>query len=113
MIMSKNNTTAPSYLSKESREWFGLVATSFELEPHHVRLLVLACEAWDEKESARAEVAKSGETFIDRYGQPREHPAVGTGRQARIQFARLVRDLGLYVESPAESRPNRIGGQKW
>ena len=111
--MKQTTIKPPSYLSKESRDWFASVVDSFDLDQHHVRLRGLACESWDEKEAARAEVAKSGATFTDRYGQPREHPAVGTGRQARIQFARLVRDLGLDIDSPAESRPNRIGGQKW
>ena len=113
MIAKQDTTKAPDYLSRESREWFALITESFQLEPHHLKLLVLAGESWDEKERARAEVEKVGATFIDRYGQPREHPAVGTGRQARIQFARLVRDLGLDVEPPAESRTNRIGGAKW
>ena len=113
MTAKQNLPKAPAYLSKETRKWYGQILTEFRLEPHHVRLLVLACEAWDEKESARATVAKSGASYVDRYGQPREHPAVGTGRQARIAFARLVRDLALDIESPAESRPNRIGGQKW
>jgi len=111
--MARNDTKPPGYLSKESRKWFASVCKNFDLESHHLRLLVLACESWDEKEAARAEVEKSGATYIDRYNQPREHPAVGTGRQARIQFARLVRDLGLDVEAPSESRPNRIGGQRW
>ena len=109
----QNNQKAPAYLSKESRKWFASVVDSYDLDPHHIRLLVLACESWDEKEVARAEVAKSGATFVDRYSQPREHPSVGTGRQARVQFARLVRDMGLDIEPPPESRRNRIGGQKW
>ncbi len=113
MTSKRNNQKAPAYLSKESRKCFASVVDAYDLEPHHIRLLVLACESWDEKEVARAEVAKSGATFTDRYGQPREHPAVGTGRQSRLQFARIVRDMALDVESPAESRPNRIGGQKW
>ena len=111
--MPKTDTKSPAYLSKESRKWFASVVASYELESHHLRLLVLACESWDEKEAAREQVSKAGPTFVDRYGQPREHPAVGTGRQARIQFARLVRDMGLDIESPAESRPNRVGGRKW
>ena len=111
--MARSDTKPPNYLSKESRKWFSSVVKNFDLESHHLRLLVLACESWDEKEAAREQVAKAGPTFVDRYGQPREHPAIGIGRQARIAFARLIRDLGLDVEAPAESRPNRIGGQKW
>jgi len=113
MIAMKDAPKPPAYLSKESRKWFSSIVSNFELDSHHVRLLVLASESWDEKETARIEVEKCGQTYVDRYGQPREHPAVGTGRQARIAFARLVRDLGLDVDSPTEPRPNRIGGTKW
>lgn len=113
MTAKQNTPKAPAYLSKESRKWFGQVVASFDLDSHHVKLLTLAAEAWDEKEQARAQVAKSGAVFTDRYNQPREHPSIGTGRQARIAFARLVRDLGLDIESPAEQRPNRVGGQQW
>ena len=111
--MPKNVSKPPAYLSKEAKKWFASITDSYELESHHVKLLVLACEAWDEKEAARVEVEKSGATFLDRYKQVREHPSINTGRQARIQFARLVRDMGLDIEAPAESRPNRIGGKKW
>ncbi len=102
----------PEHLSPEAREWFAAVVEGFELEAHHVRLLTLACESWDESRLARAAVAEHGQTFIDRYSQPRERPEVGIARQARTQFARLVRELGLDVEPPAETRPPRLGGAK-
>lgn len=102
----------PKHLSAAARAWFAEVAASYNLESHHLRLLTLACEAWDEAEAARKIVAKVGLMYMDRYKQPRELPAVGTGRQARITFARLVRELALDVDPPNDSRPPRRGGQK-
>jgi len=110
--MKQTTTKPPSYLSKESRDWFASVMANFDLEPRHVRLLTLAAESWDECQAARAAVAKHGLTFVDRYKQPKERPEVGIARQARIAFARLLRDLALDVDPPPETpRSPRIGGQ--
>ena len=102
---------APSYLATETQEWFAAVISDFELETHHVRLLTLACESWDECQAARAAISEHGQTYVDRYGQPRERPEVGIARQSRTIFARLVRELGLDIESKDTPRPPRVGGQ--
>ena len=107
--MSK--ATAPNHLQAETRKWFRQIVSEYELESHHVRLLEMAGSTWDEFESARKSVAEHGLTFVDRYNQPRERPEVGIARQARIAFARLVRELGLDIEPPAPTRPPRTGGQ--
>lgn len=38
----------PAYLAPATRRWFAEIELAFELESHHVRLLTLAGEAWDE-----------------------------------------------------------------
>ncbi len=106
--VKSNTRDAPRYLSKTSRKFYGMILDNYELEPHHLQLLVMACECLDEKEAARVAVAKDGPSFTDRYGQVREHPMVSMGRQARLQYARLIRDLGLDLENPNDPRPNRI-----
>ena len=40
----------------------------FELEDHHVRLLTLACEAYDAAQEARAVLLAEGKVFVDRFG---------------------------------------------
>ena len=86
---------APSHLQPATAAWWRHVVTEFALEQHHERLLTLACEAWDQAVAAREELAKAGTYYKDRFEQPKAHPAVAVERDARIAFARLVRELDL------------------
>jgi len=104
---------APAYLRPATREWFAGVAETYDLERHHVLLLTKACEALDRGESARAIVAKKGMTYTDRFGQPCARPEVAIERDARIAFARLLRELALdVVDEPAPSRPPGLTGRR-
>ena len=77
---------------------------TFVLEDHHYRLLLGACEGWDRAEQARREVKRQGMFFSDRFGAPKVHPGVDVERKSRDQFRLLLRELGLDVEAPNESR---------
>ena len=83
---------------------------NFEMEPHHMRLLTLAAETWDRAQSARAVIAKRGPFYDDRFGAPKAHPAVAVERDAKVLFARLLRELRLDLDAP-ESRPPELGGR--
>ncbi len=108
--MSNKLPTAPSHLQSPTRKWWRGVVTDYELQPHHLRLLTLAAEAWDRCQQARAVLDTQGLTFTDKHGQPRARPEVAIERDSRIAFARLLRELSLDVEPPAESRPPRRPG---
>jgi len=101
----------PMHLQPQTRRWWREIARTYELESHHVRLLILACEALDRGKQARELLDREGLVVQDRYGQVRAHPAAAIERQAAVTFARLVRELGLDTEGPPETRPPRIGGQ--
>lgn len=75
----------------------------FLLEPHHVKLLTLAAEAWDRCQQARELLDAEGLTYLDRFHAPRARPEVAVERDSRIAFARLLRELGLDIEAPAET----------
>jgi hypothetical protein len=77
------------------------------LESHHLRLLVLAGEAWDRGQQARAAIAEHGPVYTDRFGQPTVRPEISIERDSRIAFARLLRELALDVSVP-DSRPPGI-----
>jgi hypothetical protein len=73
------------------------------LEGHHIRLLTLAAESWDRCQQAR-EALEDGLTFTDRWGQPHAKPEVAIERDSRLAFARLLRELDLDTEPPADLR---------
>ena len=61
-MLAKNVPTPPDYLQPATRDWFKSVVADFELDQHHVRLLTLACEAWDRGQQARLLIAEEGIT---------------------------------------------------
>src|SRR5712691_9402754 len=85
----------PRHLRAATRQWAEGILDGYEFEPHHVKLLVLACQAWDQGERARARLARYGVTYRDRFGQPRIRPEVKVEHDARIAFARILRELRL------------------
>lgn len=96
---------APSHLSIDAKGWWDSVVRDFDLEPHHLRLLQSAAEAWDRMQQGRQALADHGSlTFVSANGDPKTHPAVAIERDARVAFARLVRELDLDASGPAESR---------
>ncbi len=107
--MAKATQRAPAHLSPASRALWRATMAAYDLEPHAVRLLTMACEASDQVEEARAEVAKSGSFGTDRFGKPKAHPAIAVGRDASIRAARLFRELQLGPE-PEEPRVPRSPG---
>ncbi|WP_245331162.1 P27 family phage terminase small subunit [Mesorhizobium sophorae] len=76
----------------------------FDLEQHHLRLLQAAAESWDRMQAARAAIGKHGLTFVDSNGNPKARPEIAIERDAKIGFARLIRELDLDVEAPTEGR---------
>lgn len=100
----------PNHLRPDTGAWWQSVAAGYALEAHHVRILTLAAEAWDRGQEAREAIAKHGAVYVDRFDQPRARPEVSIERDARIAFARLVRELALDLDPPDEAgRPPRLG----
>ena len=101
---------APKHLERATKAWWRALVDEYELEPHHVRLLTLAAEAWDRCQQARQVLAEKGLTYEDRFLQPHQRPECGIERDSRIAFARLMRELALDVEPPRQlGRPPTIG----
>ena len=109
--MTKSKPAAlkpPKHLSAPTSAWWKEVVTEFDLDSHHIRLLTKACESYDRSEQARKAILKHGLTFNDRFGAPRARPECAIERDSRLAFARLVREIGLDVYPPSESRPNGL-----
>ena len=99
----------PQHLSRATKQWWRSVLDEYDLEDHHVRLLTLAAEAWDRAQQARELLEKDGPVYRDRFGAPRKHPTVSIEENARIAFARLIRELDLDGEPAPDPRPPRKG----
>lgn len=96
----------PAHLAPETADWWRAVLVEYALEPHHLRLLRLACEAWDRTQQAREILDRDGLTTETETGGLKAHPAVAIERDARLAFARLLRELDLDAETaPDRARP--------
>lgn len=109
-MKTSTDPQAPVFLAEAGRTFWTRVLREFELDGPSLELLALACKQADRAAEARAILAAQPLTYPDRFDQPREHPAVAIERNATIAFARLVRELALDVEPPADSRPPRRPG---
>jgi P27 family predicted phage terminase small subunit len=94
----------PSHLSPSAAKWWSSAVEAYELHEHHLRLLQLACEAWDRSQEARALLDEEGLTVRTETGGRKAHPAVAIERDARLAVARFIRELDLDVEPPASDR---------
>jgi phage terminase small subunit len=95
------NKSAPRHLRPATRQWWLQVVADYELAPHHERLLTLAGEAWDRVEQARELVEAEGIT--PQNGKTRKlHPALVLERDSMILFARMLRELNLDLDMPAQ-----------
>ena len=77
------NLNPPAHLAPETAGWWKAVLQEFVLEPHHMRLLRLACEAWDRCQQAREILDRDGPTTGTESGGLKAHPCIGIERDAR------------------------------
>jgi phage terminase small subunit len=91
-------------LSPSARQWWTTTCETYVLAEHHLRILRLACEAWDRAQQAREILADEGLTVPAAGGGVRAHPCTGIERDARLAVARLVRELDLDTEPPVAER---------
>jgi len=85
--------------SKSSRDFFNKISNEFELEDHNEKILILACECLDVIEEGRLKIEKEGAFYTNRFGEPRTHPAIKVIDNNKIIFLRLIKQLGLDLES--------------
>ena len=96
----------PRHLLAPTRRWFAEVLEQYELEAHHLKLLTLAGESWDRCCQARTVIQDQGLTYLDRFDSPKARPEVAIERDSRLAFVRIIRELDLDVDPPAQaSRP--------
>ncbi len=85
----------PEGLGDRSRKLWRRVLDEYELSEPEIELLRLALVARDEADEAREILKRDGLTVVDRYGSPKQHPAVDVANRARAFYARAVAQLGV------------------
>src|SRR5262249_22115122 len=96
----------PAHLSEMMQRWWREVVDSYALEPHHLRQLECACDAFDRMSAARALLLAEGLTVRTEHGC-KAHPAAAIERDCRSQFLMGLRDLDWDepLPSPGAYRP--------
>lgn len=102
-----SNPKAPAGLSQEARKLFHETTeqSSIDDAPSLV-LLGNACRALDRLRLAEAIVKKEGAIYLDRFGQPKAHPAAARVDAENLTLQRSLRELGINLSPlPSSSRP--------
>ena len=92
-------TQAPKHLSREARAWWESIIEAYMIEQHHLRVLLVAAEALDRREEARAALKKYGMVYEDDRGMIRPRPEVGIEKECTTSFLRALRALKLEGEA--------------
>lgn len=95
----------PSDLGKAGRKFWRKVLQQFTLEDEHdLERLHVAATCLDFISKYRQVLEEEGQFFLDRYNQPKEHPAAEGIRKNQICYLRAIRELGLDLDT-SDTRP--------
>ena len=98
----------PNGLQAHGKRFFKKVLSEYVLtEGHDLERLYMGCRCLDEIAEAEEIVKLEGRFIEDRFKQKREHPAAKLIRENKIIFCRIIRELGLDISTPGDSRPPR------
>jgi len=104
MMENKPKHEPDSRWQQTVQDWFRHVLSDYpDLEPHHVLLTRGCCDALSRAIEAREAIVNDGAYVRNRFGDIVKHPAIGVERDSLIVFSRLLRELDLNVELPAEA----------
>jgi phage terminase small subunit len=99
----------PKNLKETGRTFFKKVQAEYVFEDtHDVERLSQAAACLDEIVFAQRELEKDGRFFKTKSGIIREHPALKAVRDFRTLFVRIIRELGLDLETAEPLRPPSI-----
>jgi hypothetical protein len=102
---------APRHLRAATRRWWEQVYGDYQLESHHELLLTACGECLDRISEAREAIAADG-LFLNGNGRNKKaHPGAAVECAQKILLARLLRELNLDIDAPAEARLPRPQGR--
>ncbi len=99
---------APNGLKGPGKRFWKKVLSEYDLqESCDTERLFMACRSLDEIADSEAVIKVEGLFIEDRFKQKREHPAGKVIRENKTLFCRIIRELGLDIVPPGDSRPPR------
>jgi phage terminase small subunit len=85
-----------SGLSRNAKKlWLQIADELDQVDGSAQLLLDMLAQAWDRREASRAELAKSGAVFLDRFKQQKVSPHATIERDCTLAIIRLHHALGL------------------
>lgn len=94
----KTKDQAPKTLSAEAKNWWKRIVECYEVDDDGGRLLLqTALEAFDSMRQSQAVLDREGQTYLDRFQKPRQHPEVLNLRDSRTALLKALRQLNLDV----------------
>ncbi len=106
----------PKHLNTRAKRLWKSISEAYELGPDHQELLLRLAEGVSRLDEIRATLDAEGLTANDRFGQARAHPLVVAEIQTRTQVARLLDQLGLGEDEPAQdlrSGASALARKRW
>jgi P27 family predicted phage terminase small subunit len=101
---------APSRLSTEARALWRSIVEQYNLDdPAGLAILATTCEALDRMREAQRTIKRDGATVLDRFKQPKIHPATLLERDSRAAVLAGLKALNLDLE-PLRDRIGRPAG---
>lgn len=98
----------PDTLKASGKKFWNKVLSVYLLsDAHDLKRLELAGGCLDEIADGEVELDADGLFIKNRYGMKVEHPAAKSIRENKIVFCRIVRELGLDLDTGEGSRPRR------
>jgi P27 family predicted phage terminase small subunit len=100
----------PRGLSTEARRWWRTIRNEYDIKDGAgLLLLQTAAEQFARMRTEEVVIDREGSTIKDRFGQPKQHPAVLNAREARSAMLRCLAALNLDLE-PVKDSVGRPGG---
>ena len=100
----------PKAISAEARRWWREIQGEYNIrDAAGLLLLQTAAEQFGRMRLEEVVIEREGSVVKDRFGQPKQHPAVLNAREARSAMLKCLRDLNLDLE-PLRDRVGRPGG---
>jgi phage terminase small subunit len=100
-----------SDLSSEAKKIFRALVGEYEIaDVAGLRILLVACRAYDRAEGARRTINRDGLMITDKHGVRRPHPLLGNERDSRAAFLAGMKALNFSIE-PLRDGPGRPPGK--